>query len=79
MRLPKPPEGCEWEHVQHYLSSKFDTYTLKDSDGVPVYACYVDLFHQQQVMYYLEIRSVIRRIKKDQKKTQPWKGKGLHT
>ena len=79
MKLPKPPEGYEWDRYLHPLSPKFDTYMLKDSDGSPVYECYVDLYHQQVFMYHLEIRSVIRRIKKAQKKLQPWKGKGLFT
>lgn len=79
MKLPKPPEGYEWEHVQHCLSSRFDTYELNDSDGNSVYECFVNLYHQHLILYYLEIKGVIRKIKKAQKKLQPWKGKGLFT
>lgn len=79
MKLPKPPCGYRWVHVRHYLSPRFDTYTLKDSDDNPVYECFVVLYHQQVFMYRLEIWKVIRKIKKAQKKLQPWKGKGLFT
>lgn len=79
MKLPKPPYGHVWERILSPLDSKFDTYTLKNSNGIIVYECFTDLYHQQVFMYHLEIRSVIRKINKKQKKTQPWLGKGLFT